>query len=83
MTDIYLHIDARMADYIRTHPYGRLARVAFAPGRDTPNTVIPSGSGLHLGSQLRDPYSTTLRLKIIGNEIIKNVGKPESCMVSK
>ena len=21
MTDIYLHIDARMADYIRTHPY--------------------------------------------------------------
>ena len=22
MTDIYLHIDARMADYIRTHPYG-------------------------------------------------------------
>ena len=20
MTDIYLHIDARMADYIRTHP---------------------------------------------------------------
>eukprot|EP01048_Picozoa_sp_COSAG05_P000400 COSAG05_NODE_11_length_38500_cov_831.349861_9_plen_37_part_00 len=20
-TDIYLHIDARMADYIRTHPY--------------------------------------------------------------
>ena len=22
MTEIYLHIDARMADYIRTHPYG-------------------------------------------------------------
>ena len=21
MTDIYLYIDARMADYIRTHPY--------------------------------------------------------------
>ena len=21
MTEIYLHIDARMADYIRTHPY--------------------------------------------------------------
>ena len=21
MTDIYIHIDARMADYIRTHPY--------------------------------------------------------------
>ena len=23
MTDIYLHIDARVADYIRTHPYAR------------------------------------------------------------
>ena len=21
MTEIYIHIDARMADYIRTHPY--------------------------------------------------------------
>ena len=27
--------------------------------------------------------SPTVRLKIIGNEIIKNVGKSESCMVSK
>ena len=27
--------------------------------------------------------TTTVRLKIIGNEIIKNVGKSESCMVSK
>ena len=26
MTDIYLHIDARMADYIRTHPYGGYSR---------------------------------------------------------
>ena len=25
MTEIYLHIDARMADYIRTHPYCRAA----------------------------------------------------------
>ena len=25
MTEIYLHIDARMADYIRTHPYIRHA----------------------------------------------------------
>ena len=24
MTEIYLHIDARMADYIHTHPYVRL-----------------------------------------------------------
>ena len=27
MTDIYLHIDARMADYIRTDPYVRLTDV--------------------------------------------------------
>ena len=27
MTEIYLHIDARMADYIRTHPYGSVARL--------------------------------------------------------
>ena len=27
MTEIYLHIDARMADYIRTHPYCR--RIVF------------------------------------------------------
>ena len=25
----------------------------------------------------------TMRLKIVGNEIIKNIGKSESCMVSK
>ena len=25
MTEIYLHIDARMADYIRTHPYGKFS----------------------------------------------------------
>ena len=27
--------------------------------------------------------SSTVRLKIIGNEMIKNVGQSESCMVSK
>ena len=26
MTEIYLHLDARMADYIRTHPYARPPR---------------------------------------------------------
>ena len=29
MTDIYLHIDARMADYIRTHPYFFLGNRPF------------------------------------------------------
>ena len=30
MTEIYLHIDARMADYIRTHPYFWVRAVAAA-----------------------------------------------------
>ena len=33
MTEIYLHIYARMADYIRTHPYGR-------DSRDTRRTFV-------------------------------------------
>ena len=37
MTDIYLHIDARMADYIHTHPYLNVATavVAAALGGDS------------------------------------------------
>ena len=31
MTDMYLHIDARMADYIRTHPYRRNAATTGCP----------------------------------------------------
>ena len=27
MTEIYLHIDARMADYIRTHPYSAVPQL--------------------------------------------------------
>ena len=38
MTEIYLYIDARMADYIRTHPYPTTACVknapSFSPARD-------------------------------------------------
>ena len=30
-----------------------------------------------------DQTQNTVRLKIIGNDIIKNVGKYQSCMVSK
>ena len=40
MTDIYIHIDARMADYIRTHPYlptvlSRGSLVSFGPEEGT------------------------------------------------
>ena len=31
----------------------------------------------------RAPRTNTVRWKVIGNEIIKNVGKYQSCMVSK
>ena len=30
MTDIYLHIDARMADYIRTHPQFQMSGHYYA-----------------------------------------------------
>ena len=39
MTDIYLHIDARMADYIHTHPYG--VPVAWACYAPIPSRPIP------------------------------------------
>ena len=32
MTEIYLHIDARMADYIRTHPYACLLGCSLGCG---------------------------------------------------
>ena len=35
MTDIYLHIVARMADYIRTHPYAQSNR-----GLDQPTWLL-------------------------------------------
>ena len=44
MTDIYLHIDARMADYIRTHPYATTAnqrntqKTSNRQAIDTPTT---------------------------------------------
>ena len=56
MTEIYLHIDARMADYIRTHPYLSSARISRAPSvhwtGGTP--VLPSEhTGLDKTAQLR------------------------------
>ena len=32
MTEIHLHIDARMADYIRTHPYSNERQEGSAAG---------------------------------------------------
>ncbi len=43
----------------------------------------PSLSFLALPALFLTRRSFTVRLKIIGNDIIKNVGKYESCMVSK
>ena len=34
MTEIYLHIDARMADYIHTHPYLHASEAAARLTRD-------------------------------------------------
>ena len=31
MTENHLHIDARMADYIRTHPYSQISNHAYTP----------------------------------------------------
>ena len=40
MTDIYIHIDARMADYIRTHPYVMSSSPAIVFLRQPQRTVI-------------------------------------------
>ena len=39
MTEIYLHIDARMADYIRTHPYSYTRKIV----RGTGEIKMPGG----------------------------------------
>eukprot|EP01048_Picozoa_sp_COSAG05_P005431 COSAG05_NODE_322_length_11414_cov_47.115510_10_plen_85_part_00 len=57
MTDIYLHIVARTADYMATHPYkGALHSLA----RST-RTAYTIHNAIHASRELR------LRLKIIGN----------------
>ena len=97
ITEIYLHIDARMADYIRTHPYiyGLISDMHFAT---------------HFGRRPRriEPWAKrTVQLSLRANDAgvaprmacgdwwrdrprvshrcahIKNVGKYQSCMVSK
>ena len=40
VTDIYLHIDARMADYIRTHPYPSLAAAIIISHREVSPVAI-------------------------------------------
>ena len=51
--------------------------VACSKLRPSQPTSHQNGQGRHAR------YIDTVRLKIIGNEIIKNIGKSESCMVSK
>ena len=40
MTEIHQHIDARMADYIRTHPYIADEEAASPPGRPSPPASV-------------------------------------------
>ena len=49
MTDIYLHIDARMADYIRTHPYratGNKQATGHKHQKNAAAAVIPTAKQL-------------------------------------
>ena len=61
MTDIYLHIDARMADYIRTHPYcsGSCVLNMAAPIGHT-RCSTPPGAGV--GSYASAPSECISRL---------------------
>ena len=49
VTDIYLHIDARMADYFRTHPYIVLPVVSHLPD-DKCEQIAPSTFNYRLHS---------------------------------
>ena len=57
MTDIYLHIDARMADYIRTHPY-----VGAAVHHALQWAASARPLGLHLSMQLGQPVAPLPRV---------------------
>ena len=41
MTDIYIRIDARMADYIRTHPYAMITH-SMHPQRTFCADIVPA-----------------------------------------
>ena len=56
MTEIYLHIDARMADYIRTHPYGRASPESSCM---TEQEQVPFSRG-GTGQSGRDPRRSEL-----------------------
>ena len=91
MTEIYLHIVARMADYMATHPYGSglshdfAGRREYQPSRDMA-PVQPARPRLHPPRRhapgLPRPLPRPVRLHILRHARNKTVGKSESCMVS-
>ena len=87
MTDIYIHIDARMADYIRTHPYiirtgrGDLHRDPVRPSRRRPH--LHPASALQLDSAGNTAAAGGLADCGLHGARIENVVKYQSCMVSK
>ena len=63
MTDIYLHIDARMADYIRTHPYS--SRLLWHEER-VRSVQCASGQVEHIARLQRDDKVWCAQLHIAG-----------------
>ena len=50
MTDIYLHIDARMADYTRTHPYMYFDQRLWAAAAEVTKSHAPVFGSLNISS---------------------------------
>ena len=92
MTDIYLHIDARMADYIRTHPYSPPPSSEWSPSQAVNHQDITVAtavqSGFHNKCLKREQALDGFQMLVsdvvaAGNARISMVGKSQSCMVLK
>eukprot|EP01048_Picozoa_sp_COSAG05_P008352 COSAG05_NODE_631_length_8203_cov_23.575148_6_plen_79_part_00 len=73
MTEIYLHIDARMDDYIRTHPYDHPApdiSVSVSVSAQVISNVMKGASLLDIGGM--EPVST-YHLPTVCFQIIRNL----------
>ena len=62
MTEIHLHIDARMADYIRTHPYLYLQQPGLARISPSPAATVESVWGTIGGDRRYDTATFHTRL---------------------
>ena len=67
MTEIYLHIDARMADYIRTHPYCWVAEMSTPSHTTGHRQAIQSKSVRRwgIGKQLHAHNKEVVNYRII------------------